>query len=96
VTRAETSEIDDNSVTVHGGHQDGLRFHEVEPESARDDDRAGTVLGLLWKRVRGAASVRPEPAGSPVGTALIVPSDILSGRIGLWHLWENIGVQSSP
>jgi CHAD domain-containing protein len=58
-------EIDDDSVTVHGGHQDGLRFHEVELEAAADDDRVPVVLGRLLE-----AGARPGSAGPKLGRAL--------------------------
>ncbi len=58
-------EIDDDSVTVHGGHQDGLRFHQVELETATDDDRVAMVLDRLVD-----AGARPGSAGPKLGRAL--------------------------
>ncbi len=58
-------EIDHDAVTVHGGHQDGLRFHEVELETAGDDDRVEMVLGRLLE-----AGARPGSAGPKLGRAL--------------------------
>lgn len=59
-------EIDDDTVTVHGGRQDGFRFREVELETAAgDDDRVGTVLGRLME-----AGARPGSATPKLGRAL--------------------------
>ncbi len=58
-------EIDDDDVTVHGGHQDGLRFHEVELETAADDDWVGKVLDRLVE-----AGARPGSGRPKLGRAL--------------------------
>ena len=58
-------EIDDDDVTVHGGRQDGLRFHEVELEVGEDDGRVGMVLDRLME-----AGARPDSAGPKLGRAL--------------------------
>ena len=58
-------EVDDDTVTVHGGHQDGLRFHEVELETAADDERVRAVLRRLME-----AGARPGSAIPKLGRAL--------------------------
>ncbi len=58
-------EVDDDAVIVHGGRQDGLRFHEVELEAAADDNRVGRVLDRLLQ-----AGARPGSAGPKLGRAL--------------------------
>jgi CHAD domain-containing protein len=58
-------EIDDDTVTVHGGHQDGLRFHEVELETAAGDDRVRRVLDRLVE-----AGARPGSGRPKLGRAL--------------------------
>ena len=53
-------EIDDDSVTVHGGHQDGLRFHEIELEAETADDRVEGVQRRLQEVGARPGSGRPK------------------------------------
>ena len=56
-------EVDHDTVTVHGGPRDGLRFHEVEVEAGTVDDRVAKVL----RRLQDAAHARRKPARSSGG-----------------------------
>ena len=58
-------EVDHDTVTVHGGAHDGLRFHEVEVEADQADDRVRRVLLRLQD-----AGARPTDAGPELGRAI--------------------------
>ena len=59
--------VDHDTVTVHGGAHDGLRFHEVEleTETGTADDRVTPVLRRLQD-----AGARPTDAGPKLGRAI--------------------------
>lgn len=63
---AVLGELDDDTVTIHGGDHDGRRFREIELELEDGDD--GLVAAVL-ERLRQAGA-RPEPAGPKLARAL--------------------------
>ena len=69
-------EVDDDSVIVHGGRRDGLRFHEVEFEVAEADDRVDVVLDRLQQAGARQGSASPKLSralGSSADAGLVEP-----------------------
>jgi len=69
-------EVDDDTVTVHGGRQDGHRFREVELEVPAWDPRTREVLDRLV-----AAGARPGPSAPKLERVLGPPSEVSRYRV---------------